>query len=82
MASYAMGAFKLREERFDFEDAPTLVEVLALAFAAAARRAFASCVGLAKRNPTRNRLPRFLQDSMNRLASYAWPRGCRCTSGC
>ena len=45
MASYAMGAFKLREERFDFEDAPTLVEVLALAFAAAARRAFASCVG-------------------------------------
>ena len=42
MASYAMGAFKLREERFDFENAPSLVEVLALAFATAARRAFAS----------------------------------------
>ena len=42
LAAYAMGAFKLREkDRFDFEDAPTLVEALALALAAAARRAFA-----------------------------------------
>ena len=41
LASYAMGAFDLREERFDFEDAPTLVEALASALAAAARRAFA-----------------------------------------
>ena len=42
LASYAMGAFKLREvERFEFADARTLVEALALALAAAARRAFA-----------------------------------------
>ncbi len=43
LASYAMGAFKLREmDRFNFEDAPSLVESLALALAVAARRAFAS----------------------------------------
>ena len=42
LASYAMGAFDLREERFDFQDAPTLVEALASALAAAARRAFRS----------------------------------------
>ena len=42
LASYAMGAFKLREmDRFDFAPARTLVEALALALAAAARRAFA-----------------------------------------
>ena len=41
LASYAMGAFDLREERFDFQDAPTLVEALASALVAAARRAFA-----------------------------------------
>ena len=43
LASYAMGAFRLREmDRFNFEDAPSLVEALALALAVAARRAFAS----------------------------------------
>ena len=43
LASYALGAFKLREmERFNFEDAPSLIEALALALAATARRAFAS----------------------------------------
>ena len=42
LASYALGAFRLRDrERFDFEDAPSLVEALALALVAAARRAFA-----------------------------------------
>ena len=42
LASYAMGAFKLREmDRFDYADARTLVEAMALALAAAARRAFA-----------------------------------------
>ena len=42
LASYAMGAFKLREmDRFYFAEARTLVEALALALAAAARRAFA-----------------------------------------
>ena len=41
LASYAPGAFKLREERFDFEKTDTPVEALALALAAAARRAFA-----------------------------------------
>ena len=41
LASYAPGAFTLREERFDFEGANTLVEALALALASAARRAFA-----------------------------------------
>ena len=41
LASYALGAFKLREERFDFEETDTLVEALALALEAAARRAFA-----------------------------------------
>ena len=41
LASYAMGAFKSRDERFDLESAPALVEVLALALASAARRAFA-----------------------------------------
>ena len=43
LASYALGAFKLREmERFNFKDAPSLIEALALALAATARRAFAS----------------------------------------
>ena len=43
LASYALGAFKLREmERFNFEDASSLIEALALALATAARRAFAS----------------------------------------
>lgn len=43
LASYAMGVFKLREmERFNFKDAPSLVEALALALASTARRAFAS----------------------------------------
>ena len=37
-----MGAYKPREERFDFTSEPTLVEALALALAAAARRAFVS----------------------------------------
>ena len=41
LASYALGAFKLREERFNFEDEHTLVEALALALESAARRAFA-----------------------------------------
>ena len=41
LASYAPGAFDLREERFDFEEEHTLVEALALALEAAARRAFA-----------------------------------------
>jgi len=41
LASYAMGAYKPREERFDFTSEPTLVEVLALALTAAARQAFA-----------------------------------------
>ena len=41
LASYAMGAFKLRDMgRFDFAEARTLVEALALALAGAARRAF------------------------------------------
>lgn len=43
LASYAMGAFRLREmDRFNFEATPTLIEALALAFATAARRAFTS----------------------------------------
>lgn len=43
LASYAMGAFKLRDmDRFEFAAARTLVEALALALAAASRRAFAS----------------------------------------
>ena len=41
LASYAPGAFDLREERFDFKEEHTLVEALALALEAAARRAFA-----------------------------------------
>ena len=42
LASYAMGAFKLPDmDRFSFADARTLVEAMALALAAAARRAFA-----------------------------------------
>ena len=42
LASYAMGAFKLREmDRFDFANERTLVEAMALALATAARRAFA-----------------------------------------
>ena len=48
LASYAMGAFKLKEmDRFYFAEARTLVETLALALAAAARRAFAG--GLVRR---------------------------------
>ncbi|MDE0193036.1 MAG: restriction endonuclease [Gammaproteobacteria bacterium] len=42
LASYAMGAFKLRDmERFDFAHERNLVEAMALALATAARRAFA-----------------------------------------
>ena len=41
LASYAMGAFTLRDESFSFKSAPTLVETLALALTSAARRAFA-----------------------------------------
>ena len=41
LASYAMGAYKPRKERFDFTSEPTLVEALALALTSAARRAFA-----------------------------------------
>ena len=41
LASYAPGAFKRQEKRFDFDEAHTLVEALALALEAAARRAFA-----------------------------------------
>ena len=41
LASYAMGAYKPRKERFDFKSEPTLVEALALALTSAARRAFA-----------------------------------------
>ncbi len=41
MASYALGAFDLREERFNFEDTDAPVEALALALVSAARRAFA-----------------------------------------
>ena len=42
LASYAMGAFRLREmERFDFAHERNLVEAMALALATAARRAFA-----------------------------------------
>ena len=41
LASYAPGAFKPQEKRFDFAEADTLVEALALALEAAARRAFA-----------------------------------------
>lgn len=40
LASYAIGAFKLRERHFSFSDAETLVEALVPAFVAAARRAF------------------------------------------
>ena len=40
LASYAMGAFKLRDEPYAFEDKATLVEALAPALVAAARRAF------------------------------------------
>ena len=40
LASYAMGAFKLQDEPFAFEDKETLVEALAPALVAAARRAF------------------------------------------
>ena len=42
LTSYAMGAFKLRDERFDFDGAESLVEVLALALTVAARGAFAN----------------------------------------
>ena len=41
LASYAPGAFKRQEKRFEFAEAHTLVEALALALEAAARRAFA-----------------------------------------
>ena len=41
LASYAMGAFKLQDEGFDFGSAPTLVEILALALSSSARQAFA-----------------------------------------
>ena len=41
LASYAMGAFKLQDDGFDFESAPTLIEILALALSSSARRAFA-----------------------------------------
>ena len=42
LASYAMGAFKLRDrERFDFREEESVVEALVRAFASAARRAFA-----------------------------------------
>lgn len=41
LASYAMGAYKPREDRFDFTSEPTLVEMLALALTTAGRRAFA-----------------------------------------
>ena len=41
LASYAIGAVKFREERFDYEDQPTLVEALVPALTRAARRAFA-----------------------------------------
>ena len=41
LASYAMGAFKLRDESFSFKSAPTLVETLALALTSVARHAFA-----------------------------------------
>ena len=41
LASYAMGAYRPKEQRFDFTSEPTLVEALALALTAAARRAFA-----------------------------------------
>lgn len=41
LASYALGAYKPIEERFNFTSEPTLVEALALALTSAARRAFA-----------------------------------------
>ena len=40
LASYAMGAFRLQDEPYAFEDKATLVEALAPALVAAARRAF------------------------------------------
>ena len=41
MACYAMGKLQLREmERFDFKEAPTLSDALALSLTAAARKAF------------------------------------------
>lgn len=40
LASYAIDEIEFREERFDYEDEPTLVEALVPVFAAAARRAF------------------------------------------
>ena len=41
LASYAMGEIDFRQERFDFEDAPSLVEALIPALVTAANRAFA-----------------------------------------
>lgn len=40
LASYAMGAFRLRDEPYAFEDKETVVEALAPALVATARRAF------------------------------------------
>ena len=40
LASYAIGAFKLRERHFSFSEAESLVEALVPAFVSAARRAF------------------------------------------
>lgn len=40
LASYAIGAFELRERHFPFTEAETLVEALVPAFVSAARRAF------------------------------------------
>ena len=40
LASYAMGAFELRDDPFAFAEAPTLVEALAPAFIRAAQKAF------------------------------------------
>ncbi len=40
LACYAMGAYRMRPEMFDFEENPTLPDALALALASHARRAF------------------------------------------
>lgn len=41
LASYAMGAFRLQDDGFEYPEADTLIEILALALGSAARRAFA-----------------------------------------
>ena len=41
LSSFAMGGIHFRKDRFDFEDAPTLVEALVPALVSAAQRAFA-----------------------------------------